>query len=44
MQVQSIFEAVDQGILLCDEKACILYFNSSYSKFIGRNILRMYIR
>lgn len=36
MKIKSICEALNQGILLCDEKARIVYFNSSYSHFIGR--------
>ena len=35
MREKDIYEAMNQGVLLCDEKSRILYFNSSYSRFIG---------
>lgn len=38
MRAKSIYAAVNQGILICDENACIVYFNDSYEKFIGRKL------
>ena len=35
MREKDIYEAMNQGVLLCDEKSRLLYFNSSYSRFIG---------
>ena len=35
MREKDIYEAMNQGVLFCDEKSRILYFNSSYSRFIG---------
>lgn len=35
MREKDIYEAMNQGVLLCNEKSRILYFNSSYSRFIG---------
>ena len=35
MREKDIYEAMNQGVLLCDEKSRILYFNSSNSRFIG---------
>lgn len=35
MTIKSIHDAMQQGILICDNKARILYFNESYSRFIG---------
>lgn len=35
MREKAIYEAMNQGILLCDEMSRILYFNKSYGQFIG---------
>lgn len=35
MREKDIYESMNQGILLCDEESRILYFNSSYGRFIG---------
>ena len=38
MESKSISEAIKQGILLLDDKACIVYFNRSYGDFIGHSL------
>ena len=34
MQLGTIFQSLQQGILLCDANARILYFNEAYGEFI----------
>ena len=34
----SVFEAIKQGILICDDSCCIEYFNESYGNFIGHKL------
>lgn len=38
MKVKAIWEALKQGILLCDSEARIVYFNDSYARFIGKSL------
>ena len=35
MQVHSILESLQQGILICDQHSRIVFFNQVYSDFIG---------
>lgn len=35
MQIHSALESLQQGILICDQKSRILFFNQVYSAFIG---------
>lgn len=36
MKAASIFGALQQGILICDRRARIVYFNAAYGDFIGQ--------
>ena len=38
MQLGTIFQSLQQGILLCDANARILYFNEAYGEFIGQKL------
>ena len=38
MKERDIYESMNQGVLLCDKESRILYFNSSYSRFIGYHL------
>ena len=35
MQVHSVLESLQQGILICDQHSRIVFFNQVYSDFIG---------
>lgn len=35
---KTIFDSVEQGILVCDEECRIEYFNASYGEFIGKKL------
>lgn len=39
MNATDIYEAMKQGILICDAQARILYFNASYADFIGEKLV-----
>lgn len=36
MNTKSIFQSIQQGVLICDKRANILYFNKAYENFIGK--------
>lgn len=38
MDERSVYSAIRQGILICDEQSRILYFNDSYAAFIGEKL------
>ena len=38
MKVNSIFQSIQQGILICDRVGRIAYFNEAYSQMIGRSL------
>ena len=38
MKNRSIYAAMKQGVLLCDEQARIIYFNECFSRFTGRKL------
>lgn len=38
MQLNTIFQSLQQGILLCDANARILYFNDAYGTLIGHKL------
>lgn len=38
MQAANIFQSLQQGILICDRFARILYFNEAYAAFIGQEL------
>ncbi len=38
MKNRSIYAAMKQGVLLCDERARIIYFNECFSRFTGRKL------
>lgn len=38
MKTKTIFQAIRQGILICDRNGRILYFNKAYGEFIGRTL------
>lgn len=38
MNAIDIYEAIKQGVLICDKQAKILYFNASYATFIGEKL------
>ena len=38
MKANAIFDSIRQGILICDKKACIVYFNDEYAKYIGHSL------
>ncbi len=35
MKVNSIFNAIKLGVLLCNQDGCIIFFNQAYGDFIG---------
>lgn len=38
MQAANIFQSLQQGILICDRSARIVYFNEAYGDFIGQEL------
>ena len=38
MQTRSILQSLQQGILICNKNARIVYFNDAYSEFIGQKL------
>lgn len=38
MKTNTIFESIEQGILLCDRNGRIVYFNNAYGRFIGKEL------
>lgn len=39
MQINSIFNAIKQGILICDKDGKVVYQNQIYSDFIGKTLV-----
>ena len=39
MQTKSILQSLQQGILICNKNARIVYFNDAYSEFIGQKLV-----
>ena len=35
---KTIFDSIDQGILICDKECRMEYFNASYGDFIGKKL------
>ena len=38
MKANTIFQSIQQGILICDRQGRIAYFNEAYGKFIGKHL------
>ena len=36
--LKKLLDTIEQGILICDQKGRIEYFNASYGAFIGREL------